>query len=274
MRSGDIVAIVGGGGKTSSMFSIARQLAQRDKAIRILCTTTTKMLEPSVGDCSALILADQHSEAVKAMDDLFGTGTQVAMLAKGFLPHPGPKRKVAGIPPDWPQQFLNQNICDVVLVEADGSRHLPFKAPDHSRQEPVLPKGTAVVICVVGLDALGCVLCEDNVCRAKIVSKVSGIDVGGRVTAECIGKILGKVDLWVHDSAAIRTFVAMINKVDTSKLFSEQAAAIVATVRKEIEQKQRDERDENKRGHAQIMDTKVICVSVQERRLWTGHAET
>ena len=40
--------------------------------------------------------------------------------------------------------------ADYVLVEADGSKHLPLKA--HLSHEPVIPAGCANVICVVGAD--------------------------------------------------------------------------------------------------------------------------
>jgi hypothetical protein len=50
------------------------------------------------------------------------------MLAGSVISAPGDKkRKVDGVPADWPSRLLAAGVCDVVLVEADGARKLPFK---------------------------------------------------------------------------------------------------------------------------------------------------
>eukprot|EP01052_Picozoa_sp_SAG31_P008347 SAG31_NODE_420_length_15868_cov_11.896823_1_plen_80_part_00 len=49
---GSIVAFVGGGGKTSLMFALARQLC--GAGLRVLCTTTTKMMKPRVPEVHSL----------------------------------------------------------------------------------------------------------------------------------------------------------------------------------------------------------------------------
>ena len=45
------------------------------------------------------------------------------------------------------------SFCDLLLIEADGSRKLPIKAP--GPEEPVIPAITDTVIAVLGLSALG-----------------------------------------------------------------------------------------------------------------------
>lgn len=55
-----------------------------------------------------------------------------------------------GIHPSWIPALAQS--WDFVLVEADGSRRLPVKAP--AVYEPVIPPGTDLVVGVIGLDAL------------------------------------------------------------------------------------------------------------------------
>ncbi len=66
---------------------------------------------------------------------------------------------------------------DLILVEADGARHLPLKAPaDH---EPVLPASSQVVIAVIGLDCLGKPLDESIAFRPELVTRATGLASGG-----------------------------------------------------------------------------------------------
>jgi molybdenum cofactor cytidylyltransferase len=60
-----------------------------------------------------------------------------------------------------------------LLVEADGSRMLPVKAP--GRHEPVLPTATTVLIPVGGMDAIGQVIHEQIVHRPQQLLHLLGI---------------------------------------------------------------------------------------------------
>ena len=46
-----------------------------------------------------------------------------------------------------------KELCDVMLVEADGAKHHPVKVP--AEWEPVIPACADLVISVIGLDCLG-----------------------------------------------------------------------------------------------------------------------
>src|SRR5690606_24722149 len=76
--------------------------------------------------------------------------------------------KVEGIPPSLIQRVANHHAVDVVIVEADGSRRLPFKAP--ATHEPVVPPAATVVVPVVGLAVLGRPLTAAHVHRPELVA--------------------------------------------------------------------------------------------------------
>ena len=60
--------------------------------------------------------------------------------------------KARGVPSELPGRWLARPDVDFVLVEADGSRMRPIKAP--ATHEPVIPTETTLVVPVVGIDAL------------------------------------------------------------------------------------------------------------------------
>lgn len=125
-----ITAILGGGGKTTLMLGLARELSRFG---RVIVTTSTKIYPPE-----GIPICDSLETAAQAGEDLICVGI------------PAPEGKLRGL--DVPVEAL-ENLADFVLVEADGSKHLPFKA--HGPTEPVIPPGTKRTILVVGCDAFG-----------------------------------------------------------------------------------------------------------------------
>ena len=127
-----MVALVGGGGKSSTMYALARQAADGGKTVVV--TTTTHILPhpklPLTSDPAALphLLAKHRVVTLGRYD------------ARGKLTG-------AGDPAD------DLAAADVVLIEADGAKLRPLKAPaDH---EPVIPPQTHAVIGAAGLDCVG-----------------------------------------------------------------------------------------------------------------------
>jgi hypothetical protein len=75
--------------------------------------------------------------------------------------------KALGTAPDTLKDLLDRVSSDVMLIEADGSRRLPFKAP--YPHEPVIPPETTRVILVVGINTLGKPLDRDHVYNADAI---------------------------------------------------------------------------------------------------------
>lgn len=120
-----VTAIIGGGGKTSLLCRLAKELSAEH---RVIVATTTHMypLAPFV----------QQAAFVPARSVLC-VGTPCA------------QGKITA--PRQPLAELAQ-LADYVLVEADGAKHLPIKA--HAAHEPVIPACAGQVICVVGASGL------------------------------------------------------------------------------------------------------------------------
>ena len=124
------LVLVGGGGKTTTLYALAKEA--RDAGRTVLVTTTTHILPHP-----RLALAEDPAQAAGLL-----AAAGIAALGRRE-----PSGKLSGVPTDY------KALADVVLSEGDGAKMLPLKAPaDH---EPVIPAGTDAVIAVAGLDAVG-----------------------------------------------------------------------------------------------------------------------
>ena len=143
IRRGDVVALVGGGGKTTTMLSLGAEAVARGWSATL--GTTTKV----------------GLEQVLAPADFIHGG-----IVAG---------KFTGAPPE---AFVPCRD-GIVVIEADGARGRPAKAPaDH---EPVIPASATLVIAVIGADALGRVI-ADQCLRPLRVAAVVGCQPYERLT--------------------------------------------------------------------------------------------
>jgi probable selenium-dependent hydroxylase accessory protein YqeC len=104
------------------------------------------------------------------------------------------------------------DLFDIVLVEADGSKGLPIKAP--ASHEPVVPESSSVVIGVVGLDALGRPMDERVVHRPEIFGPLVDCAPGESITAAHIARLASSSDGFFKNSPAKAMRVVLLNKAD------------------------------------------------------------
>ena len=76
---------------------------------------------------------------------------------------------------------------DHVIIEADGSRRRPFKAP--ADYEPVVPSTTTTMVSVIGADALGRVI-ADQCHRPLRVAAVAGCQPYERLSPAAAATVL------------------------------------------------------------------------------------
>ncbi len=133
------VALVGGGGKSTLLQAVGDQVQGR-----VVLTTTTKMG------------ADQHAGRRVLLDPTDDEVDEAAEDEPVIVWSRLDGHKAAGVDPVRCDAWFR--LVDHVIIEADGSRRHPFKAPGPF--EPVIPSTATLVISVIGADALGRVILD------------------------------------------------------------------------------------------------------------------
>ncbi len=177
-----ILSLTGGGGKTSLMFHLARQLARAGK--RVLTTTTTKIFLPTAAQSQTLLVDPEPLKILQQVSPAtrsYGHITAAAeLIAEGT--------KLKGFPPEAIGIFGASGLFDWILVEADGSARRPLKAP--AEHEPVIPAATTVHVAVAGLDVLGQPLSEELVFRSELAGPLMGLTTGEIIGETALARLL------------------------------------------------------------------------------------
>ena len=164
-----IHAVVGAGGKTSLIHSLAEKYRKEGKSVFI--TTTTHMYrEPDT------LLTDDPEKIIARLNSC---GYAFAGLPCG--------EKISSL-----SYETYEKVCacaDEVLVEADGSRHMPLKLP--ASHEPVIPANADKITVVCGLHALGS-MASEVVFRLSEVPDSFGVAPNDIITPKTLQHLVRK----------------------------------------------------------------------------------
>ncbi len=204
LSNSPVVAFVGAGGKTTAMFQLARELAPA------LVTTTTHLGAWQVS------LADRHF--------IWDTGAPMpemeSQLGAGVTLVTGPLEadRYQGLSPTQAEtlrQLVGYHDLPL-LIEADGARQKPLKAP--ATHEPPIPDFVDTVVVVAGLSGLNQPLTDETVHRAEIFSKLVNWEMGKPVTAEMLAAVLAHPDGGLKNIPAGARRIVLLNQADTPEL--------------------------------------------------------
>lgn len=176
-----LISIVGAGGKTTTMYTLADELARRGK--RVITTTTTNIYFPQKGETDTLIVSPETSRLLKMIQVSWKQHQRITVAAS-----PIGAGKLAGLRPDQPYELLLKSGADVVIVEADGARHHMIKAP--AEHEPVVPPQTNVALLMMSAGAINQPLNGEIAHRPELVAKVADINLGDVLTPEAVARVM------------------------------------------------------------------------------------
>lgn len=170
-----LIAIVGAGGKTSTMFWLAELFRQAGR--RVLISTTTKMYLP---ERYPVLLCRDPLRLPAAV-------WQRSPLAcfSAWQPQTG---KVVGFAPALFDDLLAKADVDVVLVEADGAHGLALKSP--GQHEPCMPQSSRCVIAVTGAQMLGLEIGPATVHRWPCFARITGAQPGSRLSWNMLYRLI------------------------------------------------------------------------------------
>lgn len=163
MNKKRIIAVVGSGGKTTYIKNEAKKY--HAQGLKVFVTTSTHMAAEK-----DTVISDDANEIIRVLNE---KGYVMAGLRHG--------EKIQELSKETYQKVCEHS--DVVLIEADGSKHLPIKFP--AKYEPVIYENVTEIVVVCGLHALGkplkevahrlelvkkCLNKEEHICDDTIVT--------------------------------------------------------------------------------------------------------
>jgi probable selenium-dependent hydroxylase accessory protein YqeC len=212
LEEGGLASVVGAGGKTTLVYTLAAQA--RSAGLRVLVTTTTHMgtLPEQV---TGPVFVEAEGVVEPGLERALREQGRATLLGRRLRPD-----KLEGVGPDRVDELARR--VDLVLVEADGARGRSLKAPaDH---EPVVPSSTTLMVVVAALDVLGAPLDEERVHRLDRVREAVGrVElVGEDALAACLAYAPG----YPARAPAGARLAAFLNKMEDAG--AEAAAARIA----------------------------------------------
>lgn len=215
-RSKNIISFVGAGGKTTLIYNLAEEL--RSLGRKVIITTTTNMFI-----CEKYFLFSNDIAEIKQILDERG----IIVLGTPS----GDNKFKSLISPGYDELI---EICDFMLIESDGSRRLPLKAP--AEYEPVIIDKTNLVVGVAGIDAVGSTI-RDICHRPEIVCRILNTDESHIITEKDIALLLssenGQMKGLKYLKGNVR-YTSVINKCDNDELLQKAICAARIIEKKSI----------------------------------------
>jgi molybdenum cofactor cytidylyltransferase len=216
LRAPSSVAFVGAGGKTSALFRAAHEICtagytgtgseRRHEPVLVSTTTHFEVDQTNLADQQIRVRSQDEIE--ERLEDLSGGVIAVTGEECG-------DRRVAGLDEESIRKLstLARNKNLPLIIEADGARRRPVKAP--AEHEPAIPEWVDHVVVVVGMGAVGKPTTENHVHRMERFTAVTGLRAGSIITTDVLVKLL------LHPNGGLKNIpvgtrrTVLINQADT-----------------------------------------------------------
>lgn len=140
IEKGNIISIVGSGGKTTLLFFLAAELRRN---YNVLVTTSAKILKPSINQYDSIF-----TNVESFINSDLTNKNNITVISKSINES---NNKLIGIDDNDLEKLIN--YFDVILIEADGSNKLPLKG--WKNHEPPVLKKTNKIIGIIPVSVLG-----------------------------------------------------------------------------------------------------------------------
>lgn len=209
---GATVAVVGAGGKKSTMYRLAGEVA------RTIVTATVRI--PPFDPHVARVVVDP--DPVGALEVAAPTDWPL-----GLVPAREGDDRYRGYDPEAIDRLVEATSDATIAVKADGARMREFKAPND--EEPRIPDRTDLVVPVASVHAVGRPLDDGVVHRPERVRALSGLALGEELTPEVVATVLAHPAGGGKDVPEGADLVPILNKVDDADL-AETAREVAANL--------------------------------------------
>ena len=207
---GDVVAVVGAGGKTTLVYRLAREA--REAGLRVLVTSTTHM-GTLPDEITGPVLLEEEGDVGTRLGQVMRETGYATVLGRRERPD-----KIVGL--GGPRIDDLVGSADLLVIEADGARGRSLKVP--AGHEPVIPRSTTAVVVVAALDVLGQPLDEALVHRVELVAAATGRSPGQTVDEDTVASALAHAEGYPARIAPGTRSAVFLNKAEDA---ATQAAA-------------------------------------------------
>ena len=201
----EMVALIGAGGKTTTLFRLASEL--RAAGGKILVTTTTKIFKPAKPHIDRLFLV----EDVNALLSEFAPVPAPVTIGAGY--RISDEGKLLGLPSEWLDRLHGSGQFDAILVEADGAASRGFKIP--SETEPVVPESSSIVVWIMAIKVLDKPWDANFVHRVERALALLHVEPNSRITHNQIVQLASHPLGCLKGVPAHCRKIALINQADT-----------------------------------------------------------
>jgi molybdenum cofactor cytidylyltransferase len=212
----EVVALVGGGGKTATMYGLCREAAA---AGRWAVASGTARFTPPADHLDAPLLVEANEEHLIELIQARLADRTWLIAATGH----GSKGRLFPLSLDAVARLDRLPGLALLALEADGSAMRPFKAP--AEHEPSVPACTTMLVAVVGADVFGRTLDENSVHRLERVAFLTGAREGEPVTPEIVARVLAHDEGGRKGLPAGARYRVVINKVSEARRERAEEAA-------------------------------------------------
>lgn len=190
------IALFGGGGKTSLLYQLGRELARQYN--RVLLTSIVKA-GPSPNFPIVLLKPDNPVE------NLFKDHLPLYLLKKQI----GIDKYQGFTPAELESLLLD---TDTTVFEADGARDLPLKA--HNETDPTIPLFASHVVILVGADVIGSKMSDGKVHRPEIFKSLWHIDDTTTIDVELVAEVVTSDKGYLSKIPEPVSKIYFVNKAD------------------------------------------------------------
>lgn len=173
----ELISITGGGGKTTTMFKLGKELLSQGK--KVLISTTTAIFKPRKNYYENLYLTKNRDYR-----KIKGSARGLTIIGKEISKN----SKLIGVTSEMIDEIFKMKTFDYIIIEADGSKRKPIKAP--ASHEPVIPSFTTMMIGIIGMDCIYKKIYEKNVHRAGIFCGITNSKIGDFITEDIIYSLI------------------------------------------------------------------------------------
>jgi molybdenum cofactor cytidylyltransferase len=200
------LALVGAGGKTSALAALCEALQP------CIAAATTHMGDWQVAFAHRHVVWEPRDTALPRGVALTDDVTLVTGPAETAI------RRLRGLSLDQAAVLLDWTRTHdrPLIIEADGSRQRPLKAP--ASHEPPIPASVDVVVIVAGLTGIGHPLDDAHVHRPERFTSLSGCAPGESITADHVARVLRHADGGQKNIPAAARRVVLLNQADSPEL--------------------------------------------------------